>query len=57
MDAVLHYLKQENTEVAADGAGSYRLTIKGDYRANTQSDACPNGGNQEKTIRKIFLGG
>ena len=32
------------------------LMVKGDYRSNTQSDSCPNGFNQEDTIRKIFLG-
>lgn len=56
LDAVLRYLKMEKTEVADNGDGSYTLTVKGDYRANTQSDICPNGGNQENTIRKIFMG-
>ena len=55
-DAVLRYLKEEKTEVADNGDGSYTLTVKGDYRSNTQSDSCPNGFNQEGTIRKIFLG-
>ena len=52
----LRYLKQEKTEVADNGDGSYTLTVKGDYRSNAQSDSCPNGFNQEETIRKIFLG-
>jgi hypothetical protein len=56
MDAVLRYLKEEKTEVADNGDGSYTLTVKGDYRSNTQSDSCPNGFNQESTIREIFLG-
>lgn len=55
-DAVLRYLKGEKTEVADNADGSYTLTVKGDYRSNTQSDSCPNGFNQEGTIRKIFLG-
>ncbi len=33
----------------------FELTVRKDYRANTQSDMCPNGSNQEDTIRAIFL--
>jgi len=56
MNGVMRYLEKEETEIADNGDGSYTLTIKKDYRSNTQSDICPNGGNQEATIRKIFLG-
>ncbi len=34
----------------------YQLTNIGFYKANRNSDGCPNGGNQEDTIREIFLG-
>jgi len=37
--------------------GGYMFSITGQYCANRNSDACPNGFNQEDTIREIFLGG
>ena len=47
--------------LAADGAssekqpdGSYIITAGHEYRANTQSDACPMGFGQEETIKRIF---
>jgi len=36
--------------------GGYMFSITGQYCANRNSDACPNGFNQEDTIREIFLG-
>ena len=48
--------KLENISVNVKSDGSFQLTSKAYYRANRQSDGCPNGFNQEDTIRKIFLG-
>lgn len=48
--------KLENISVNVKSDGSFQLTSKAYYRANRQSDGCPNGFNQEDTIRQIFLG-
>lgn len=55
--AVYVYCGKENTEIDYNSAeDNYTLTVKKDYRANSRSDACPNGFNQEDTIRELFLG-
>lgn len=46
----------ENIEVKVLNDGTISLITKEFYRANRQSDGCPNGFGQEDTIRKIFLG-
>ncbi|MHB8962454.1 MAG: hypothetical protein ACYC5K_04800 [Saccharofermentanales bacterium] len=46
--------RDENIKRAENPDGSYSLTSCGFYHSNTQSDACPNGFNQEETIRRIF---
>jgi len=56
LDHVLDYLAEERTDFVIAEDGSFTLTVKKDYRANNQSDACPNGFGQEDTIREIFLG-
>lgn len=57
VDFVLDYLEAERTLFKfQDNPLKFELTIKKDYRANRQSDGCPNGSNQEDTIRRIFLG-
>lgn len=48
--------KLENIGVNVQSDGTFQLTSKAYYRANRQSDGCPNGFNQEDTIRQIFLG-
>ncbi|MBQ4153545.1 MAG: hypothetical protein IJD11_04220 [Oscillospiraceae bacterium] len=49
------YTAAEEIEAEKQEDGSYILRSNKNYRANTQSDACPNGFNQEETIKKIFL--
>ena len=59
VDFLLDYASQDNYTIdfAEDIRGSYyTLTHKGYYKANRVSDGCPNGYNQEDTIREIFLG-
>ncbi len=56
-DFALKYFARENTGYSYNGNNStYNLTVTKDYRANRQSDGCPNGSNQEDTIKDIFLG-
>ncbi len=57
-DFLLDYCAKnhEHTEIKVLKNGKIELTTKEYYRANRQSDACPNGFNQEDTIREIFLG-
>jgi hypothetical protein len=52
---VVNYLNKENTTYV-EKDGGFQLTVTQDYRANRQSDGCPNGFGQENTIREIFLG-
>ena len=56
-DYVMEYLDLEKTSYTID-TKTNKLTLKvtKDYRCNKQSDACPNGFNQEDTIRQVFLG-
>ena len=49
------YIGNEET-TAVNNNNTYTLTITKSYRANRQSDGCPNGFGQENTIRQIFLG-
>ncbi|MHB1452673.1 MAG: hypothetical protein ACYCYM_01790 [Saccharofermentanales bacterium] len=57
VDFVLDYLGTEKTKYTYDEATKiFSLTVTKDYRANRQSDGCPNGSSQENTIREIFLG-
>ncbi|MBQ4153441.1 MAG: hypothetical protein IJD11_03700, partial [Oscillospiraceae bacterium] len=52
-----NYIKSENMDYYYDKeTNTYTLSVRKDYRANRQSDACPNGFNQEDTIKQIFLG-
>lgn len=53
---LLDYTDWDRVLVDIGFNGRYNLTSKGFYRANRQSDGCPNGFNQENTIREIFLG-
>ncbi len=56
-DFVVDYLSEERTVFKFnENPLSFDLTIRKDYRANRHGDACPNGSNQEDTIREIFLG-
>lgn len=57
VDFILDYFGIEKTKyVFNEAANTFDLTITKDYRANRQSDGCPNGSSQENTIREIFLG-
>ncbi|MBQ8751833.1 MAG: hypothetical protein IJZ13_01880 [Clostridia bacterium] len=56
IDYILDYLEDEQCYFEVKDDGSFVLTVKQTYRANNQSDACPNGFGQEDTIREIFLG-
>lgn len=57
MDFLFDYAGSvENIGVEVANDGSIQLKTVGFYRANRQSDGCPNGFNQEDTIRRIFLG-
>ncbi|MBQ4153375.1 MAG: hypothetical protein IJD11_03370, partial [Oscillospiraceae bacterium] len=49
------YIAGEKIEAKKQEDGSYLLKTTSEYHANTQSDGCPNGFNQEETIKKIFL--
>ena len=49
------YAEYDKIIVEENFDGSYTLKTCLQYRANTQSDTCPNGFNQEETIKKIFL--
>lgn len=49
-----NYAKKENITVEKLDDGVYTLTSNADYRANMQSDACPNGFGQENVIKQIF---
>ena len=56
-DFLLDYLWAENSPFVFDeNTNKFSITVKETYRANRNSDACPNGFNQEDTIREIFLG-
>ena len=56
-DFVLDYFSAERTLYSYNAdTREFALTIRKDYRANRQSDGCPNGSGQEDTIREIFLG-
>jgi len=48
------YAEYDRIEFAKLSDGSYRFKTTLQYRANMQSDACPNGFNQEETIKEIF---
>ncbi|MHB1452682.1 MAG: hypothetical protein ACYCYM_01835 [Saccharofermentanales bacterium] len=58
MDFVFDYCSISNEKISFDfnADKTFTFTSKGFYRANRQSDGCPNGMNQEDTIRKFFLG-
>ncbi len=56
IDYILDYLEDEQCYFEVKDDGSFVLTVKQTYRANNQSDACPNGFGQEDAIRAIFLG-
>ena len=49
------YTEYEGIRTEKQSDGSYILASAHEYRANMQSDACPNGFNQENVIRNIFL--
>jgi hypothetical protein len=54
---VMDYFGKERINYDYDPQNkTYILTVTGDYRANRQSDGCPNGSGQEDTIREIFIG-
>ena len=48
------YTEFEGIDVEKMSDGSYKLASNCEYRANMQSDACPNGFNQEDIVKKIF---
>lgn len=48
------FCRYDGVKAEKQADGSYRLTAGKEYRANTQSDACPTGSGQEETIREIF---
>jgi len=51
------YAKSENsTYQYSSTQNGYIVYVEREYRANKNSDACPNGFNQEDTIPEIFLG-
>ena len=55
-DFVVDYFEIEKTKFTfSEEPLRFELTVRKDYRANRQSDMCPNGSNQEDTIRTIFL--
>lgn len=57
VDFILDYFDSENVDYEyADDGSSFSMTTTAYYRANRQSDGCPNGGGQEDAIREIFLG-
>lgn len=58
MDFVFDYCSVSNEKIGFvfNDDKTFTFTSKGFYRANRQSDGCPNGMNQENTIRKFFLG-
>jgi hypothetical protein len=51
---LIAYAEMDEIEILKRKDNSYTLVSHGQYRANTQSDACPNGFNQEEIIRQIF---
>lgn len=46
----------DTIRIKTNSNNTFELTTVSYYRANRQSDGCPNGFNQEDTIRQIFLG-
>lgn len=46
--------REEGIEARRLPDGSYTLSIPKTYHSNTRSDACPTGGNQERTIQAIL---
>ena len=59
LDFVFYYADKENLETHYDAnTNVFSFTVRNehDYRANNQSDGCPNGFGQEDAIREIFLG-
>ncbi|MHB8962403.1 MAG: hypothetical protein ACYC5K_04540 [Saccharofermentanales bacterium] len=58
MDFVFDYCSVSNEKISLkfNDDQTFTFTSKGFYRANRQSDGCPNGFNQEDTIRSFFLG-
>lgn len=55
LEMLERYAEYDRLVVAKLSDGSCRIKTTLQYRANTQSDTCPNGFNQEETIKKIFL--
>ncbi len=56
IDDIMDYLSDESTRFKLiEDPFSFELTVTKDYRANRQSDACPNGSGQEDTIKTIFM--
>ena len=56
-DFVFYYCEKERSAFEFDTATkAFKLSTRSYYRANRQGDGCPNGANQENTIREIFLG-
>ncbi|MBQ4152986.1 MAG: hypothetical protein IJD11_01400, partial [Oscillospiraceae bacterium] len=56
-DEIFFAYTESDDKLSADTSNfPFKLTTRKYYRANRQSDGCPNGFNQEDTIRKIFLG-
>jgi len=55
VDFLFDYPYQSGSTVTPDG-DKFIVTAQRNYRANRMGDGCPNGFNQEDTIREIFLG-
>ena len=53
---IFEYIRKENTSAEKQPDGTYIITTGKEYRANRQSDSCPNGFNQEETIKILFDG-
>ena len=57
MDYIFDYATNNGAELKySSEQHKFLFTVTKDYRANRNSDICPNGFSQEDTIRKIFLG-
>lgn len=54
-ERLMRYAAYDRIDVTKRDDGSYQLKTTLQYRANNQSDGCPNGFNQEDTIKSIFM--
>jgi hypothetical protein len=56
MKFVKDFFGEEGTQYTINANKSVTVSVIRDYHANRMSDACPDGFNQEDTIRQILLG-